>query len=92
MRQDQVAALSAAAAAMHSVTLLLEQRALAEVAPYQEVVDLRVPPRCPLDVSSTDFHHACLISRAETATPGLARLPVGRELLASQFPGLHAYP
>jgi len=44
---------------MHSVTLLLEQRVLAEVAPYQEVVDLRVPPRCPLDVSSTDFHHAC---------------------------------
>ena len=34
---------SAAAAEMHSVTLLLEQRALAEVAPDQEVVDLWSP-------------------------------------------------
>lgn len=54
------------AAALHAVTLLLQQRALLETRLYSHEVDLRViPPLCPLTVSSADFTRAAaLIERA----------------------------
>jgi NTE family protein len=53
-------------AAIHAVTLLLQQRAILETRLFAGTVDLRVlPPLCPLAVSSADFTHArTLIDRA----------------------------
>jgi NTE family protein len=70
------------AAALHGVTLLLQQRALLEARAYAHDVDLRViPPLCPLSVSAADFGQAqLLIARASRATgewvdSGADRLP-----------------
>ena len=58
------------AAALHAVTLLLEQRAILETRAYAGPVDVHVmPPLCPLSVPAMDFSHgATLISRAHRAT------------------------
>jgi NTE family protein len=58
------------AAAMHALTLLLQQRAIADTRAVAGVMDVRVlPPLCPLAVSATDFGHAReLISRARRAS------------------------
>lgn len=70
------------AAALHAITLLLQQRALLETRVYARETDLRVlPPLCPLTVSSADFNHArTLIARARRAAgrwldEGADRLP-----------------
>lgn len=57
-------------AALHALTLLIEQRLILEVAHFAGLVDLTVlPPLCPLSVSSTDFRHGAeLIERAHRAT------------------------
>ncbi|MGH3587860.1 MAG: patatin-like phospholipase family protein, partial [Pseudonocardia sp.] len=59
-----------AAAALHAVTLLLQQRAILETKALAGTVDLRViPGLCPLKVSAADFSHADdLISRARDAS------------------------
>lgn len=56
--------------AMHAVTLLIQQRLIADVAYYADRIDLNVlPPICPLAVSAIDFEHADeLIDRAHTAS------------------------
>ena len=55
--------------ALQSITLLVQQRLLADVARYQDSVDLRVlSPLCPLTVSPLDFSHTAeLIYRAHTS-------------------------
>lgn len=58
------------AAALHALTLLIEQRLILEVAHFAERADVRVvPPLCPLSVPSTDFRHgALLVERARTGS------------------------
>lgn len=59
-----------AAAALHAITLLLQQRAVLETRALAGTVDIRViPGLCPLSVSAADFGHAGeLISRAHVAS------------------------
>ena len=54
---------------LHAVTLLIQQRLIADVGRYRESVELRVaPPLWPLAVSPVDFSRAAeLIKRAEAA-------------------------
>lgn len=54
--------------AVHALTLLIEQRLVAEVAAHDPRVELIViPPLCPLEVPASDFSHADeLISRARS--------------------------
>lgn len=61
---------TALASALHALTLLIEQRLIAEVAHFAEHTDLRVlPPLCPLPVSSIDFSQgARLVERGRAAT------------------------
>lgn len=61
---------SALAVAVQSLTLLIEQRLVMEVAQFSDHGGIRViPPLCPLSVSSIDFSHGQeLIDRARTAT------------------------
>ena len=64
------------AAAAQALTVLTQQRLIADLALYADRVDLVVvPPPCPLDVPALDFGHAPeLIRRAhETAVAWLAR-------------------
>lgn len=55
--------------ALQAITLLVQQRLVADVARYQDRVDLRVlSPLCPLTVSPLDFSHTAeLIERARTS-------------------------
>jgi NTE family protein len=57
-------------AALHALTLLLQQRAIADTRAVAGAVEVRViPPLCPLTVSSSDFGHAAvLIRRAHQAS------------------------
>jgi NTE family protein len=57
---------SALGMAMQAINLLIQQRLIADVARYQDQVDLRVlPPLCPVTVSPIDFSQtAQLIERA----------------------------
>ena len=61
---------SAVAMALHALTLLLEQRAIHDVAAIADEVPVRVlPPLCPLTVSAIDFGRAAeLIGRARRST------------------------
>lgn len=61
---------SALAVAVQSLTLLIEQRLIHDVAHLSAHADIRVlPPLCPLAVSATDFRQAgALIERARRAT------------------------
>lgn len=61
---------SALGMALHAVTLLIHQRLAADVARYEQVVELRVvPPLCPALVSLSDFSRAGeLIDRAYRTT------------------------
>jgi len=65
-----VAPRSALAMVLQAITLLVQQRLIADVARYQSSVDLRVlPPLCPLHVSPVDFSHTAeLINRAYEST------------------------
>lgn len=58
------------AAALHSLSLLLQQRLIHDVARYADDVDLVVlPPLCPLAVTAADFGHAReLIDRARVTS------------------------
>lgn len=67
---------SALAMVLQAITLLVQQRLIADVARYQSSVDLRVlPPLCPLHISPVDFSHTAeLINRAhESASRWLDR-------------------
>ncbi|MEI2640163.1 MAG: patatin-like phospholipase family protein [Microthrixaceae bacterium] len=57
-------------AAVHALTLLIEQRLIVDVERYCGKVDIRVaPPLCPLEVSSIDFGHTGrLIEESRSAT------------------------
>jgi NTE family protein len=61
---------SAVGMAIHSLTMLLEQRLVHDVIDVDGRVTIRVlPPLCPLSVSAADFGHAAdLIDRARGAT------------------------
>lgn len=61
---------SALAVGMQAVTLLIQQRLIADIAYYAERIDLKVlPPICPLAVSAIDFGHADeLIARSRAAS------------------------
>ena len=77
------------AAALHALTLLLEQRAILETRTYAGTVDLHVmPPLCPLSIAAMDFSHAVtLIGRARRSTgqwldPGSEELPFPERFLS----------
>jgi NTE family protein len=57
---------SAVGVALHSLTVLIAQRLIHEIAGLQGAAEIKVlPPLCPLAVSAADFRHAAqLISRA----------------------------
>jgi NTE family protein len=80
-------------AALHAVTLLLQQRALLETRMYARDCDLHViPPLCPLSVSSADFDRArYLIGRSYEAASRW--LDAGADSLPEQerFLSLHAH-
>ncbi len=82
------------AAALHALTLLLEQRAILETRGFAGAAELHVmPPLCPLDVPAVDFSRAAeLISRARTSTGSW--LDSGSDLLphADRFLSLHGHP
>jgi len=61
---------SALGVAMHTVTLLIQQRLITDVTYYADRMDLHVlPPLCPLAVSAIDFDRADeLINRAHVAS------------------------
>lgn len=61
---------TALGAAVHALTLLIEQRLVIDVAHFAGHAQLKVlPPLCPLAISSADFSHAGeLIERAHAAT------------------------
>jgi NTE family protein len=81
------------AAAMHALTILIEQRLILEVAHLADRADLIVlPPLCPLSVSPVDFRSGEeLIARANTATGEW--LDAGNHLLphAERFLSLHGH-
>lgn len=56
--------------AMHALTVILQQRLLADIATYGRSADLRVvPPLCPMKVSPADFsHNSELIARGAAST------------------------
>lgn len=85
---------SAVAMALHALTLLLEQRAIHDVAASAGDVTLRVlPPLCPLAVSAADFSRAAeLIGRARRST--LAWIEAGGTDLPApeRFLSLHKHP
>ncbi len=57
---------SAVGVALHSLTMLIEQRLIHEIAAMQAATTIKLlPPLCPLAVSAADFSHASeLITRA----------------------------
>src|SRR4051794_17886837 len=61
---------SALAMALHSLTLVVNQRLALDVERYETVVDLRVaPPLCPIQVAPSDFSQSAqLIDRAREST------------------------
>lgn len=79
------------AAALHAVTLLLQQRALLETRIFESKVDLRVlPPLCPLAVSSADFSQAAsLIARAYESACGWLDSSSDRQPGQDRFLSLH---
>ena len=80
---------SAVGVALHSLTLLIAQRLIHEIACLQGAADIKVlPPLCPLAVSAADFRHAAqLIARArrtslEWISSGDIDLPAPERFLA----------
>jgi NTE family protein len=61
---------SAAGVALHSLTLLIQQRLIHEIAALQAATTIKLlPPVCPLAVSAADFSHAKeLIARARRSS------------------------
>jgi NTE family protein len=89
----QVAPRHPVAAALHAITLLLQQRAVVETRVYARDLDLRViPPLCPLRVSSADFSRArYLVARAHESASRW--LDAGADTLPAQdrFLSLHGH-
>jgi NTE family protein len=83
---------SALAIALQAISLLVQQRLVADVRELEHQVDLRViPPPCPLDVSPADFSHGAeLIERARVLAGSWldAFAPEGA---ARPAPGLHPH-
>lgn len=81
------------AAAMHALTLIIEQRLIVEVAHFAGRADIIVlPPLCPLSVSPVDFRSAEeLMSRAHDASGDW--IDAGTHLLphAERFLSLHGH-
>jgi NTE family protein len=82
------------AVAVQALSLLVQQRLIADVARYADRVGLVVlPPLCPLRISAIDFRHAAgLCRRAHTAAAawldsGAAQRPRPQRIL-----GLHGHP
>jgi len=76
-------------AALHALTLLLQQRAVADTRAVADIVEVRViPPLCPLTVSASDFGHAAVLIRrarrasAEWLESGSDELPAPHRFLA----------
>ncbi|MGH2758332.1 MAG: patatin-like phospholipase family protein [Actinomycetota bacterium] len=84
---------SALAMALHSVTLLIQQRLMSDVARYQDSFDLRViPPLCPINVSPVDFGHTGdLVSRSFEATTAWLSRRGRRPADQSQHLAFHAH-
>lgn len=84
---------SALGVAVQALTLLIEQRLIAEVSGHDPSVSVHVlPPLCPLAVSAADFGHAReLIDRSEHASR--AWLAEGMDVLPAQerFLSLHRH-
>ena len=85
---------SAVGVALHSLTLLIEQRLIHEVASLQAEASIKLlPPLCPLDVSAADFSHADeLITRARQTSlrwidSGGTELPHPEQFLAPHHHG-----
>jgi len=80
-------------AAMHALTLLLQQRAVADTRAAADALEVRViPPLCPLTVAPSDFGHAAvLIRRARRASAEW--LASGSDMLAApeRFLALHTH-
>ena len=80
-------------AAMHALTLLIEQRLMVEIAHLSDRAEIAVlPPLCPLSVSAIDFGMADeLISRAQRASGEW--LDAGRDHLPhlERFLSLHGH-
>jgi NTE family protein len=81
------------AAALHGVTLLLQQHALLETAAEANRLDLRViPPLCPLTVSAADFTQArTLIERARKAAGVWIDSGADRQPAPERFLSLHSH-
>jgi NTE family protein len=85
---------SAVGVALHSLTLLIEQRIIHEIATLQTAASIKLlPPLCPLDVSAADFSHAEeLITRARQSSlrwidSGGTELPHPEQFLAPHHHG-----
>jgi NTE family protein len=80
-------------AALHAVTLLLQQRAVLETKALSGMVDIRViPPLCPLTVSAADFGHAYdLIARARLAAADWLDSGADAEPAPERFLSLHGH-
>jgi NTE family protein len=78
--------------ALQSITLLVQQRLVADVARYQDTLDPRVlTPLCPLTVSPVDFSHTAeLIKRAHASAAWLDNDGPGPDQAASLAPHRHA--
>jgi len=76
-------------AALHALTLLLQQRAVADTRAAAGATEIRViPPLCPLTVSASDFGHAAVLIRrarrasAEWLDSGSHELPAPHRFLS----------
>lgn len=80
-------------AALHGLTLLLQQRALVDARANAGLVDLRViPPLCPLAVSAADFGQArSLIARAHAAASRWLDAGHDRQDDPARHLGLHGH-
>lgn len=84
---------SALGAAAHAVTLLIQQRLVADVERFADLVDLVVlPPPCPMRVAALDFRHAReLVERGRVAAEQCLATDGGRRTRPAQDIGLHGH-
>jgi NTE family protein len=90
---------SAVGVALHSLSQLIEQRLIHEIAALQDAITIKlIPPLCPLTVSAADFSHAKeLITRARRSSlrwidSGGTDLPDPERFLALHRHGLSTAP
>ncbi|MBB3084402.1 patatin-like phospholipase family protein [Geodermatophilus sabuli] len=82
------------AVAVQALSLLVQQRLIADVARYADQVDLVVlPPLCPLRISAIDFRHAAeLCRRARTAAAAWLDSDAPGRPDPERVLGLHGHP